>query len=322
MGMNEKGELAFQHTSVLLDETIHYLTENAPVNGVFVDGTIGGGGHAAEICAFLNNEGLLIGIDRDQEAIQAAGTRLEKYECGKILAHDNYSNIKEIIEKNGVESISGGILDLGVSSFQLDTPCRGFSYMYDSPLDMRMDTQSGELTAEYVVNSYSRENLTRIISSYGEERWASRISGFIEKRRKSGPIRTTFELVDIIKEAIPASARREGPHPAKRTFQAIRIEVNDELGTLKSSLDDWIDCLNPGARLCIISFHSLEDRIVKETFARRENPCTCPKTLPFCVCGKVADGRRVVRKPVLPDEGEQAGNPRARSAKLRVFERI
>ena len=314
-------EHTFQHSSVLLNETVRYLVEKAPAAGVFADGTLGGGGHAAKICAFLNDSGLLIGIDRDIEAIRAAESRLQNYECGRLLVHDNYKKIKDILEKYCIDSLDGALLDLGVSSFQLDTPDRGFSYMCESPLDMRMNRQEGELSAEYVVNHYSRDDLTRILTVYGEERWASRISSFIEKRRKLKPICSSSELVEIIREAIPASARREGPHPAKRTFQAIRIEVNDELGILESSLDDWIDCLNPGARLCVITFHSLEDRIVKETFKRRENPCTCPKTIPLCVCGKKADGKRVVKKPIVSGAEELERNPRARSAKLRVFER-
>ncbi|GHU50369.1 ribosomal RNA small subunit methyltransferase H [Clostridia bacterium] len=311
----------YYHRSVLFEETIRYLTEKAPKNGVFVDGTLGGGGHSDGICSYLDEKGLLLGIDRDLDAIRAAEAALACHKCKKLFVHDNFSNLKDILKDRGEESADGIILDLGVSSYQLDNAERGFSYMADAPLDMRMDEGSEGITAEYVVNNYSKDDLCRIIKSYGEERWASRISAFIEKRRKEAPIRSTGELVNIIKAAIPAAARRDGPHPAKRTFQAIRIEVNEELYSLEMSLDDLISCLKPGGRLCVITFHSLEDRIVKDAFARHENPCTCPKSLPMCVCGKVADGMRVTKKPIRPGTEELECNPRSRSAKLRVFER-
>ncbi|MDO4551900.1 MAG: 16S rRNA (cytosine(1402)-N(4))-methyltransferase RsmH [Bacillota bacterium] len=310
--------MEFKHTSVLLAEVI----ENLRIfpGGVYVDGTLGGGGHGAGICRRLDQKGLLIGIDRDGDALKAAAERLRFYECEKRLIKGEYADIKEILEREGVERIDGALLDLGVSSFQLDSPDRGFSYMQDGPLDMRMDGE-GDLTAAEVVNGYSEEALAGVIRNFGEERWASRISRFIAEERKREPILTTGRLVDIIKAAIPASARREGPHPAKRTFQALRIEVNDELGQLERALDDFMDVLAPGGRLCVITFHSLEDRIVKEKFQRRLDPCDCPKDLPVCVCGKAADVRKVTGKPILPTETETEENPRARSAKLRVIEK-
>ncbi|MDO4395198.1 MAG: 16S rRNA (cytosine(1402)-N(4))-methyltransferase RsmH, partial [Clostridia bacterium] len=247
--------------------------------------------------------------------------RLEQYECRKIFVQNNYSDIKDVLNELDIEGIDGALLDLGVSSFQLDNAERGFSYMNDAPLDMRM-SQDDDFTAYDVVNKYDERELTRIISTYGEERWAKRIASFIVERRKEKPVESTFELVDIIKSAIPAKARRDGPHPAKRTFQAIRIEVNDELGQLEKAIEDFCDVLNPGGRLCVISFHSLEDRIVKDIIARRNNPCTCPKEFPVCICGKKPDIKKVSRKPILPGEEELEVNPRARSAKLRVAEKI
>jgi len=310
--------MEFKHKSVLLDECIENL--NIKPDGIYVDGTIGGAGHSEEICKRLSEEGVLIGIDRDIEALEEAKKRLADYKCKKYFIHDNYSNIKEILRELDIDKVDGVLLDLGVSSYQLDNPDRGFSYMQDAPLDMRMNAEE-DFTAEDVVNEYSVGELTDIIKDYGEERWAKRIASFIERERKKERITTTGKLVQIIKEAVPASARREGPHPAKRTFQAIRIEVNDELGGLKKAVDEIIDILSQNGRLCIISFHSLEDRIVKEAFARRENPCTCPKGAPVCTCGKVPDGRRVTRKPICPLGSEQVENPRARSAKLRVLEK-
>lgn len=294
---------------------------NIKPDGIYADGTLGGGGHAAGICERLGKEGTLIGIDRDQDALDAASARLADYPCRKIFVKSNYSDIKHILMELGIPAIDGAILDLGVSSFQLDNSSRGFSYMQDAPLDMRMSATDA-LTAEEVVNTYSEKELTAIIRRYGEERWASRISSFIAAARKEQRITTTHQLVDIIKAAIPASARREGPHPAKRTFQAIRIEVNDELGQLERAVDEFCDVLAPGGRLCIITFHSLEDRIVKEGFAARLDPCTCPKEFPVCVCGKTADIRKITRKPAVPTEAELEMNPRARSAKLRVIEKI
>jgi 16S rRNA (cytosine1402-N4)-methyltransferase len=310
--------MEFNHKPVLLGETLEGLAVRA--DGVYADGTLGGGGHAAAIAELLSGGGLLLGIDRDADAVAAADEALGSYVCDKLLVRDNYKNIKSIMHENGISGLDGALLDLGVSSFQLDNAGRGFSYMQDAPLDMRMDA-SGGITAEDVVNGYSRDELTRIFRQYGEERWASRISAFIEKRRGGGRIRRTGELVDIIKAAVPASARREGPHPAKRVFQALRIEVNGELDGLGDALEAFLDCLNPRGRLCVIAFHSLEDRIVKEVFATRENPCVCPKYMPVCVCGRSSYGRRVTRKPITASEGELSENPRARSANLRIFER-
>lgn len=311
--------MEFRHVPVLLDECLEGLSIKP--DGIYVDGTLGGGGHASAVCERLSGSGTLIGIDRDRDAIDAAGKRLENYPCRKIFVNRNYSDIKEILKDNGIDSIDGALLDLGVSSFQLDNAERGFSYMNDAPLDMRMN-RDDSLTAKDVVNDYSRADLTRIISAYGEERWASRIASFIEEARKEKPIETTGELTEIVKAAIPASARRTGPHPAKRTFQAIRIEVNEELTRLEKALEDFCDVLSPGGRLCVISFHSLEDRIVKDVMARRADPCTCPPDIPVCVCGKVADIKKITRKPVVPSGEEQEDNPRARSAKLRICEKI
>ncbi|MBN7774253.1 16S rRNA (cytosine(1402)-N(4))-methyltransferase RsmH [Clostridium aminobutyricum] len=308
----------FKHVSVLYNECIEGL--NMKENGIYVDGTLGGGGHASGICSFLGQEGMLIGIDRDSDALHAAKNRLEGFRCKKEFIQDNYSNIQEIIEQLGIEGIDGALLDLGVSSFQLDNFERGFSYMQTAPLDMRMNAKDS-LTAEEVVNNYTETELTEIIRKYGEERWASRISEFIVKARKQKRIENTAELVDIIKAAIPASARREGPHPAKRTFQAIRIEVNDELGHLERAVEDFCNVLKPGGRLCIITFHSLEDRIVKEYFNKRLNPCTCPKEFPMCTCGAVTDMVKVTGKPIISTKEELEENPRARSAKLRIIEK-
>lgn len=310
--------MEFKHTSVLFSETIKNLNINP--EGIYVDGTLGGGGHASGICEKLNQKGLFIGIDRDGDAIRAASERLKDYPCKKIFVQDNYANIKDVLRDQGIEGIHGAILDLGVSSFQLDNYERGFSYMQEAALDMRMNAED-PLTAEMVVNEYGQKELTDIIRKYGEERWASRISEFIVKERNKHRIKTTTELVDVIKAAIPASARREGPHPAKRTFQAIRIEVNEELSMLEKATDEFVDVLEDGGRLCIITFHSLEDRIVKETFNRRANPCICPKEFPVCTCGKKADVKKVSGKPILPTPQELEMNPRARSAKLRVIEK-
>jgi 16S rRNA (cytosine1402-N4)-methyltransferase len=313
--------MKFSHVPVLFNETIENL--NIRPDGIYVDGTLGGGGHSRGICERLGEDGLLIGIDRDRDALEAAQDNLKEFKCRKIFVHDNYSNIKRVLEGYQIERIDGAVLDLGVSSFQLDAEERGFSYMKPAPLDMRMDADS-PFSAYDVVNTYSKKELTEIIRSYGEEKWASRISDFIVKARGphcETPIATTDALTDIIKAAIPASARREGPHPAKRTFQAIRIEVNDELGGLRKAADEFIDVLGPKGRLCIITFHSLEDRIVKEKFAYRANPCTCPRNLP-CVCGKKPEIRKVSGKPIIPSGGEIESNPRSRSAKLRVVEKL
>lgn len=313
--------MEFSHVPVLFNETIENL--NIRPDGIYVDGTLGGGGHSSGICERLGENGLLIGIDRDTDALKAASRNLERFKCRKIFIHDNYSNIKRVLEGNQIERIDGAVLDLGVSSFQLDAEERGFSYMKAAPLDMRMDAES-PFSAYDVVNTYSKKELTDIIRRYGEEKWASRISDFIVKARGAHgetPVRTTDELTDIIKAAIPASARRAGPHPAKRTFQAIRIEVNDELGGLQKAVDEFVDVLKPEGRLCIITFHSLEDRIVKEKFAYRANPCTCPRNLP-CVCGKKPEIKKISGKPIIPSEDEIENNPRSRSAKLRVAERL
>lgn len=310
--------MEFKHVSVLYDECIDGLKIKS--DGIYVDGTLGGGGHSSGICSLLNKDGTLIGIDKDHDALNAAERRLEQFNCRKQFVQDNYSNIEEILDKLGVSGIDGALLDLGVSSFQLDNYERGFSYMQTARLDMRMNAEDS-LTAEEVVNSYTGAELKEIIRKYGEERWASRISEFIVNARKEKRIETTTELVDIIKAAIPASARRDGPHPAKRTFQAIRIEVNDELGHLEKAVKAFIDVLNPGGRLCIITFHSLEDRIVKEYFNKRLHPCTCPKEFPICTCGKITDVVKVTGKPIISNKKELEDNHRARSAKLRIIEK-
>lgn len=310
--------MEFKHTSVLFDECMEGL--NIRPDGIYVDGTLGGGGHSEGICRRLGEQGLLIGIDRDRDALSAAEKRLSDYPCRKVFIQSNYSDIKDVLAELEIESIDGALLDLGVSSFQLDNPERGFSYMQEAPLDMRM-SQDDDFTAYDVVNTYNADELKNIIYKYGEERWASRIADFVVKARKDKPVETTGQLVDIIKAAIPASARRDGPHPAKRTFQAIRIEVNDELGQLERAVDEFCDVLAPGGRLCIITFHSLEDRIVKDIINRRINPCTCPKEFPVCVCGKIGDIKKKSNKPIAPTAAEIENNPRARSAKLRIAEK-
>ncbi len=310
--------MEFRHVSVLFRETMDAL--NIRPDGVYVDGTLGGGGHASGICERLSERGLLIGIDRDKDALAAAKERLAPYQCRQQYVQSTFADIKSVLRSSSIETVDGVVLDLGVSSFQLDNPERGFSYMHDAPLDMRMNADD-PFTASDVVNGYSETELAHVIRDYGEERWASRIAAFIVRKRKEKPFETTFELVETIKAAIPASARREGPHPAKRTFQAIRIEVNGELDQIRTACDEIIDVLAPGGRFAVITFHSLEDRIVKEAFQRRLNPCTCPKNLPVCVCGKVADVVNVTGKPITPTEEELAENPRSRSAKLRVIEK-
>lgn len=310
--------MEFKHVSVLFSETIKNL--DIKPDGVYVDGTLGGGGHAAGICERLSQKGILIGIDRDKDALTAAEKNLERYSCRKIFVQSNYSEVRQVLKELEIRAIDGAVLDLGVSSFQLDNEERGFSYMKDAPLDMRMNAED-PFTAEQLVNSYSEQELTDVIRRYGEERWASRISSFIVKKRKERPFTTTGELVEVIKAAIPAAARREGPHPAKRTFQALRIEVNDELGQLERAVDEFLDVLGDKGRLCIITFHSLEDRIVKERFQARLNPCTCPREFPVCACGKKTDVKKISGKPILPSEQELILNPRARSAKLRVIEK-
>lgn len=308
----------FKHTPVLFEECMEALRIRP--GGTYADGTLGGGGHASGIAERIGPEGLLIGIDRDRDALEAAGERLEAYPCRKLLVQSTYAEIRSVLEENGIEGLDGAILDIGVSSFQLDNAQRGFSYMQDAPLDMRMNRED-QFSAYDVVNGYDRDQLAWIIRTYGEEKWASRIAEFITAARADGPIETTGQLTELIKAAIPASARRDGPHPAKRTFQAIRIEVNGELEQLEKAVDEYCDLLLPGGRLCIITFHSLEDRIVKDAFHRRLNPCTCPKDLPMCICGKVPDVKKVTGKPITAGKEELEGNPRSRSAKLRVIEK-
>ncbi len=311
--------MEFNHKPVLYDEVLESL--NIKKDGVYVDGTMGGAGHSSGICEALSKEAVYIGIDRDPAAIEAGSDRLREYVCEKHFVNDNYYNIEEILSNLNIGGADGILLDLGVSSHQLDTPERGFSYMHDAELDMRMNPND-RVTAKQIVNQYSESELYRIIKDYGEEKWAKRIAKFICDRRREGEISSTYELVDIIKAAIPSSMRRDGPHPAKRTFQAIRIEVNRELELLENAVESCINVLNKGGRLAIITFHSLEDRIVKEVFARRLNPCTCPKEFPVCVCGKVADFKKITGKPVMAGSIELEENPRARSAKLRVGEKI
>ena len=308
--------MEFKHTSVLLQETIENL--KIKPEGIYVDGTLGGGGHASEIAERLKGAGRLIGIDQDADAMEAAGKRLEPYSGHVTLIRDNYCHMKEVLRQIGVESVDGIVLDLGVSSFQLDNVERGFSYKYYTPLDMRMDTRQ-RLSAKEIINDYSEAELYRIIRDYGEEQFAKNIAKHIAAARKDKPVETTGQLCEIIKAAIPAKKRAVGGHPAKRTFQAIRIECNRELEVLKDSLDDLIGLLKPGGRICIITFHSLEDRIVKSAFRKNENPCTCPPDFPVCVCGQVSQGRVITKKPILPSEGEMEANKRAKSAKLRVF---
>lgn len=307
----------FFHKPVLYKEVLESL--NIKKDGVYIDGTAGGGGHSGGIAESLGEDGLLVCVDRDIDAIEASKKKLSIPNKNIRFVHANYSDIDEI--KKVTSHADGILLDLGVSSFQLDNEKRGFSYMKEGNLDMRMD-KSDFLTAYQVVNEYSREELSKIIKLYGEEKWANRIAYFIENARKEKPIKTTLELSEIIKNAIPAKARRDGPHPAKRTFQAIRIEVNSELSHLEKSIDNFIDMLNSHGRLSIITFHSLEDRIVKEKFSERLNPCSCPKELPVCICGKKTDIKKITKKPITATENELINNPRARSAKLRVIEKL
>lgn len=308
--------MEFHHISVLLNECIDNL--NIKPDGIYVDGTMGGGGHSLEIAKRLTT-GRLICIDQDPNAHEAAGKRLAEYKDRITFVRDNFGNIKSILDSLGIEKIDGMLLDIGVSSHQLDEAERGFSYQQDAPLDMRMNPDR-PFSAYDVVNGYDEDELDRVIFTYGEERWARRIAQFIVKEREAKPIETTGELVDIIKKAVPKGARKDGPHPAKRTFQAIRIEVNGELEVLQRAIDDVAARLAVGGRLCIITFHSLEDRIVKEAFRKQENPCICPPQFPVCVCGKKPLGRVITRKPILPSKEELEENPRSRSAKLRVLE--
>lgn len=311
--------MEFKHYSVLLEETIENL--NIKPDGIYVDGTLGGGGHASEVAKRLSDKGRLIGIDQDADAIRAAGERLAPYGDRITIIRSNYANMKEELHAIGVEHVDGIVLDLGVSSFQLDTPERGFTYREaDAPLDMRMDDRQ-TLTARDIVNNYSEMDLYRIIRDFGEDKFAKNIAKHIVAERAKKPIETTGELTEIIRASIPMKVQATGGHPAKRTFQAIRIELNKELEVLQNNLDEMIELLNPGGRICIITFHSLEDRIVKTNFKKNENPCTCPSDFPVCVCGNVSKGVVVTRKPILPGEQELEENSRSKSAKLRVFER-
>ena len=308
--------MEFRHSSVLLKETVEALCVKP--EGIYVDGTLGGGGHAFEVCRRLGG-GHFYGIDQDEAAICAARERLACFGDRVTILRNNYCNMRAALLAEGVEHADGILLDLGVSSYQLDNRERGFSYRFDAALDMRMDRRQ-VLTARDIVNNYSESELFRIIRDYGEERFAKNIAKYIVKARADKPLETTFELNEIIKATIPARMRRDG-HPSKRTFQAVRIECNRELEVLERSLDDFIELLNPGGRLCIITFHSLEDRIVKAAFRRNENPCTCPPEFPVCVCGKVSKGSVITKKPVFPGEEETAENSRSKSAKLRVFQK-
>ncbi|MEE0715763.1 MAG: 16S rRNA (cytosine(1402)-N(4))-methyltransferase RsmH [Eubacterium sp.] len=308
----------FKHISVLLDETIDGL--DIKPDGIYVDGTLGGGGHSYEILKRLSPKGRLIGIDQDGEALKAAGERLKEFENQITLVRSNYCEIDKVLKELNVEKVDGILLDIGVSSYQLDNLERGFSYKSDAPLDMRMDTRQ-ELTATDVVNTYSENELFKIIKDYGEDKFAKNIAKHIVLARKEKPLETTKELSEVIKRAIPMKVQAKGGHPAKKTFQAIRIEVNQELTVLKESIDKMIDLLKPNGRICIITFHSLEDRIVKTKFRENENPCTCPPNFPVCVCGKKSKGKVITRKPIIPSEDEIEENKRAKSSKLRIFER-
>ena len=310
--------MAFEHTSVLLLETIDGLCIKP--GGIYVDGTLGGGGHSERVAGKLGESGRLVGIDQDEAAILAARERLSVFGDKVTIVRSNYRNTKEILSGLGITKIDGMILDLGVSSYQLDTGERGFSYRFDAPLDMRMDDRQS-LTARDIINNYDEMTLYRIIKEYGEDKFAKNIARHIVMARQKGPLETTGELNQVIKAAIPARMRAEGGHPSKRTFQAVRIECNRELEVLKESLEDLIELLNPGGRLCIITFHSLEDRIVKTAFKQAANPCTCPPGFPVSVCGKVSKGKVITGRPIVPKDEEQKENSRSKSAKLRIFEK-
>lgn len=310
--------MEFKHYSVLLEETIKHL--NIKEDGVYVDGTLGGAGHASVVCSHLGPKGRFIGIDQDEDAIQASSERLKPYGDVVTIVRSNYSNMKQVLADLGIDKVDGIVLDLGVSSYQLDTAERGFTYREDAPLDMRMDNRN-DMTARDIVNHYSEYDLYRIIRDYGEDKFAKNIAKHIVRMREEKPIETTFELIEAIKAAIPMKIRMNQGHPAKKTFQAIRIELNRELDVLKDTLRDMVNLLQPGGRICIITFHSLEDRIVKTIFRECENPCECPPSFPVCVCGKKSLGKVISRKPILPSEQELEENSRSKSAKLRVFER-
>ena len=308
--------MEFKHKSVLLQECIEGL--NIKKNGIYVDGTLGGAGHSSEILKKLSSKGKLIGIDRDEEALKAAKERLKEYE-NVVYLHGNHDDIKELLKSIQIDKVDGILLDLGVSSYQLDERARGFSYMGEAILDMRMD-KTQELTAKDVVNNYTEEKLSRIIEEYGEEKFAKNIARNIVKDRQISPIETTMQLVDIIRKSIPISKQKDG-HPAKRTFQAIRIEVNNEIEPLKETIRNCIECLKPEGRLCVITFHSLEDRAVKQAYSDAEGKCTCPKDLPYCVCGYHSEGKIINKKPIVASKEEQEENSRSKSAKLRIFEK-
>ena len=310
--------MEFKHVSVLLNECIEGL--NIKPNGTYVDCTLGGAGHSSHILNNLSKDGVLVGIDQDRDALTAAKERLKDYDNVRYV-HSNFYNIDNVLSDLDIEKVDGILMDLGVSSYQLDEASRGFSYMQDAPLDMRMN-RDNDFSAYDIVNNYSEEQLYKIIKDYGEERFAKRIANFIVNAREINPIQTTLELVEIIKNAIPAKARREGPHPAKRTFQAIRIEVNSELKILNKTIEDGVERLNKGGRMVIITFHSLEDRIVKLKYRELENPCTCPKEFPMCVCGKKPTIKVLTRKGLAPSKEEIEENPRSRSAKVRILEKI
>ena len=309
--------MEFKHKSVLLNETIDGL--NIKPDGIYVDGTLGGGGHAYEVCRRLGEKGSIVGIDQDAAAIEAASARLKDFGEKVTIVRSNYCDMKSKLHELGIDKVDGIVLDLGVSSYQLDTAERGFSYREDAPLDMRMDTRQ-KMTARDIVNDYTEADLYRVIRDYGEDKFAKNIAKLIVQARAVKPVETTAELSEIIRASIPMKFQKKSGHPAKRTFQAIRIELNRELDVLRDSLDDMIDLLNPGGRLCIITFHSLEDRIVKSAFRKNENPCTCPPDFPVCVCGKKSKGSIITKKPILPSEEELEYNSRSKSAKLRIFE--
>lgn len=310
--------MKFEHVSVLLKETISGL--KIKEDGIYVDGTLGGAGHAYQVCSRLGEQGRFVGIDQDEAAILTGQERLAEFGDKVSIVRSNYCNMKEVLHGLGIEKVDGIVLDLGVSSYQLDTVERGFSYKEDAPLDMRMDNRQ-DMTAKDIVNTYSEMELYRIIRDYGEDKFAKNIAKHIVRMRQEKEIETTYELNEAIRAAIPMKVRKNTGHPSKKTFQAIRIELNKELEVLNNTLQDMIDLLNPNGRICIITFHSLEDRIVKSIFRKNENPCTCPPSFPVCMCGMESKGKVITRKPILPSEEEMENNRRSKSAKLRVFER-